>query len=332
MNLLKYLGNLSRSDPLYAYFCSDILPLFGVKRDAPDFTAYMIAGSKNVYLYESKEIRILGKFFGSERGRSNRSAQRHMEQEFNNLNHLRSLGFSGYPHYVPRPLGRNANLNFVLVEEFCYGTPLDAVISRSIRHGAPDLLFRKLTSLAFFLSSLHNRTVMDRQVEFWRECSYYDKIIEELRMDRLGEKEAQELYIIKEHWRERPEMWEDRQVLVHGDMTPSNVLFGDGLWVIALDLERLKAADRVFDLGRVTGELKHFFLQKTGDGMLAEPFIGHFLWEYSSHFPDTRGMFSSITLRNPFYMGLNLFRIARNSWLPRDYRARLVKEAIEILR
>jgi prepilin-type processing-associated H-X9-DG protein len=28
-------------------------------------------------------------------------------------------------------------------------------------------------------------------------------------------------------------MWEDQQVLVHGDVTPANILFGDGLWVIA---------------------------------------------------------------------------------------------------
>jgi len=60
-------------------------------------------------------------------------------------------------------------------------------------------------------------------------------------------------------------MWEDNQVLVHGDVTPTNILFGDGLWVIAIDLERMKRADRVFDVGRVAGEIKHFFMQHTGD-------------------------------------------------------------------
>src|ERR1039457_4730280 len=58
-----------------------------------------------------------------------------------------------------------------------------------------------------------------------------------------------------------------------------------GLSVIAIDLERMKCADRVFDLGRIAGELQHYFLQATGNKHSAEPFIGHFLWEYACHFP-----------------------------------------------
>lgn len=81
-------------------------------------------------------------------------------------------------------------------------------------------------------------------------------------------------------------MWQDQQVLVHGDMTPTNVLFGDGLWVIAMDLERMKTTDRVFDPGRVAAELKHAFLLHGGDDRQAEPFIGHCLGEYACRFPD----------------------------------------------
>ena len=50
----------------------------------------------------------------------------------------------------------------------------------------------------------------------------------------------QEFYWLKDRWREKDCMWEDNQVLVHGDVTPTNILFGDGLWVIAIDLERMK--------------------------------------------------------------------------------------------
>ncbi len=127
-------------------------------------------------------------------------------------------------------------------------------------------------------------------------------------------------------------MWDDRQVLVHSDVTPANILFGDGLWVIVIDLERLKLADRVFDLGRVVGELQHFFMQLAGDRWLAEPFIGHFLWEYACHFPDRDAAFAAITRRIPFYAGLNLLRIARNTWIGEGYSHRLVYEAREILR
>ena len=81
-------------------------------------------------------------------------------------------------------------------------------------------------------------------------------------------------------------MWQDQQVWLHGDATPANFLFGDDLDVAAIDLERMKRGDRMFDVGRVAGELQHAFMRDSGDRHRAEPFIGHFLWEYSCHFPD----------------------------------------------
>jgi hypothetical protein len=42
--------------------------------------------------------------------------------------------------------------------------------------------------------------------------------------------------------------------------------------------------------------------------------------------------FRAITRRIPFYMGITLLRIARNSWIDDDYRWRLVQEAKKILR
>ena len=181
-----------------------------------------------------------------------------MEREFNNLSHLRSIGFSGYPHYVARPLGRNASLNCVLVEEFCYGTPLDDFILRAIREGARETLFEKLTALAYFLATLHNRTATAERVDINRDCSYFDRIMDQLKnWGHIGWGEAEEFHRMKERWREKAFMWEDNQVLVHGDVTPTNILFGDGLWVIAIDLERMKPADRVFDVGRVAAEIKH---------------------------------------------------------------------------
>jgi hypothetical protein len=104
------------------------------------------------------------------------------------------------------------------------------------------------------------------------------------------------------------------------------------LSVIAIDLERMKRADRVFDLGRIAGELQHIFLQATGNKHAAEPFIGHFLWEYACHFPDRERAFRSITGRVPFQMALTLLRIARNSWVNFAHRRQLVEEAKIILR
>ena len=105
---------------------------------------------------------VIGKFFSGLTGRSPETACHHMEREFNNLHHLRSIGFTGYPHYITRPLGRNAGLDCVLIEEFCYGTPLDTFIVKAIREGEREALFQKLTALAYFLATLHNRTATQR--------------------------------------------------------------------------------------------------------------------------------------------------------------------------
>ena len=327
---VNYIGRLPKNDPMYGYLRDDICAHLGVHRNSADFRVYMMPASNHVYLYEDRhsQTRIIGKFFGGVLGRSPQTALHHMEREFNNLLHLRNMGLSGYPHYVARPLGHNANLNHVLVEEFCYGAPLSEFIVNAIRKGDGQTLFQKLTALAYFLATLHNRSAIDATVDFAEDCSYFDRIVERLQSQgRVGWDEAQQLYRLKDTWRGKAEMWEDRQVLVHGDVTPANILFGDGLWVIAIDLERMKRADRVFDVGRVTGELKHFFMQYAGDGRLAEPFIGHFLWEYACHFPDRHSAFESITRRNPFHMGLTLLRIARNDWIGGAYRRELLTEA-----
>ena len=119
-------------------------------------------------------------------------------------------------------------------------------------------------------------------------------------------------------------MWQDQEVWLHGDATPANFLFGRGMDAAAIDLERMKRGYRVFDIGRVVGEIQHSFMSATGDIDRAEPFIGHFLWEYSCHSPDRHDAFRSITARIPYYMGLNLLRIARNHYIDHEYAGRLV--------
>lgn len=334
---MKYLGHLPADDPFYGYLHHEILPLLGsgVGSNTPEFRVYKLPASNQVYLYEDQrsQTRIIGKFFRGGPSHSPETASHHMEREFNNLNHLRSIGFTGYPHYVVRPLGRNASLNNVLVEEYCYGTPLADFIVEAIRKNARDILFEKLTALAYFLASLHNRTASDRTVDFNKDCSYFDRIVRQLaEAGRLGWEEKQAFCQLKDQWRTKACMWEDCQVLVHSDVTPANILFGDGLWVIVIDLERLRLADRVFDLGRVVGELQHFFMQEDGDKWLAEPFIGHFLWEYACHFPDRDKAFAAITRRVPFYSGLTLLRIARNTWISDKYSRQLLDEARKTLR
>jgi len=67
--------------------------------------------------------------------------------------------------------------------------------------------------------------------------------------------------------------------------------------VAAIDPERMKRGDRMFDVGRVAGELQHAFMRDAADRHRAEAFIRHFFWEYSRHFPDHLATFASVTAR-----------------------------------
>ncbi len=326
----QYIGHLPTHDPLHHYLQYDILPQLGQSDNSAQFRVFRMHGSNEVYLYEERhsQMQIIGKFFAG----NGTTAQR-MEQEFHNLHLLRSYGMAGHPHYVVRPLGCNGWLNNLLVEEYCHGQSLSTFITNAICHGQQYVLYEKLTALAYFLATIHNRTANGYGVNFHEDCAYLDRLIHKLRKKNfINDVDANEFYWLRERWREQPRMWEDQQVLVHGDATPSNFLFGQGLSVIAIDLERMKRADRVFDIGRIAGELQHFFLQATSNKYAAEPFIGHFLWEYACHFPDRDSAFRSISGRMAFQMGLTLLRIARNSWVTTDYRHRLIDEAKITLR
>ena len=329
-----YLGHLPHADPLHGYLQHDILPQLGVPPHNTEFRVFQSAYSSNVYLYEETHSRrrLIGKFYPAHHDHLGQSLGTG-RIEFNNLCFLRDMGFASSPHYVVRPLGFNAGLTGLLMMEFLDGAALGTVINDAIFLGQRERLFRKLTALAYFLATMHNRTAKDWPVTFSDPCDYMGRLITSLTTKRgMGEGHSSELYALRETWRSQGVMWEDRAVLVHGDVTPSNFLFGQGLSVMAIDLERMQWADRVFDLGRLCGELKHFFFQGIGDPAAAEPFIGHFLWEYCCHLPNRRDAFAAITKRVPFYLGITLLRIARNSWISPDYRLQLVQEAKQTLR
>ncbi|MDT5264128.1 MAG: hypothetical protein QOI90_754, partial [Mycobacterium sp.] len=195
-----------------------------------------------------------------------------------------------------RPLGVDPGINCVLALEFYAGEQFSEAISRSIHSHDDAHLFWRLKALGYFLATQHNRTANGRSVDFDADCGYFEQLVARLqRRQRIGIWDADELLWLQGLWRDRPAMWQDRQVWLHGDATPANFLFGHGLDVAAIDLERMKRGDRMFDVGRVAGELQHAFMAATGDSRRAEPFIGHFLWEYSCHFPDRQGAFASMT-------------------------------------
>jgi len=331
----RYLGHLPPGDPLDGYLRFDIAPQLGVNGTPLGFRVSQFTFSRDVYLYEEVggAFRVVGKFFPPGRRLAQGLVRPPTETEFHNLSHLHRLGLNTRPFRIARPLGYNPWLHHVLIVEHLDGQPLGEVIDQAIQQNRRHRLFRKLSALAEFLALLHNRTAGDWTVDFAGPCEYAGRLIESLVQKRgMARSEADELYGLREKWRNRSCMWEDRRVIVHGDVTPPNFRVGPGREVMVFDLERMTWADRVFDLGRMAGELKHFFMLATGDRWAAEPFIGHFLWEYCGHFPDRHEAFRSVTRRIPFYLGITLLRIARNSWVDWGYRRLLLEEAKENLR
>jgi hypothetical protein len=330
-----YLGHLSHDDPLHGYLQNDIQPQITGVSGRSTYRVFRLNGSNDVYQYEDRKTgtKLIGKFFLSSIRSDVQEAAIRLTLEFDNLSLLRGYGLAGYPHHVVKPLGRNYSMNALLVTEDCEGKLLSEVILEALQSGKHGKLYQKLTALAYFLSVFHNRTATEQGVDFNPACDYMDRLTERLlQISAIDVVRASELHGLRDQWRNQSRMWEDVKVLVHGDATPENFTFGDGLAVMAFDLERVMHADRVFDTGRIAGELKHFFMRATGNQGAAEPFIRHFLWEYSCHFPDRDRAFQSITGRTPFYLGITLLRIARNSWVEAEHRRRLIDEAVACLK
>lgn len=301
----------------------------------PAFRAFRLRGSNEVYAYEEKHslARVICKFYGPKFGWDRDRAAWTAHQEYECLERLRGYNLVGSPHHVIRPLGIDREINCVLALEFYSGEQFSNAIARSIYHGDDAHLYWRLKALAYFLATQHNRTANGHTIDFDIDCRYFGRLVDRLRRrHRIGAWDVDELLWLQDLWRDRPAMWQDRQVWLHGDATPANFLFGHGLDVAAIDLERMKRGDRMFDVGRVAGEIQHAFMATTGQIRDAEPFIGHFLWEYSCHFPDRDSAFQSITSRLPYYMALNLLRIARNDYISPDYGGKLVRQSKRLLR
>ncbi|MHC1789051.1 phosphotransferase [Solidesulfovibrio sp.] len=329
-----YLGHLAAADPLHSYLRDAILPQLTATDREPRWRVYRVSPASDVYLYEDKwtEAKVVGKFYARARGLNGSHAPQTAENERRNLEFARGLGLDALPDYVVRPLGVQAGLGDLLVIEHVLGDQLDTVIDAAVRDGRSDRLFRKLSGLARFFARLHNATAGPERVDFARTQGYYGRVVAYLEAQAgISARRADRLRELGQGYSARPAMWQDVAVSVHGDATPSNFLFGRGQDVYAIDLERMHRDDRVYDVGRLCGELKHCFLQLTGETDRAEPFIGHFLWEYAGFFPDREQTFAAVIARLPFHMGLTLLRIARNAWLDQGYRKRLVHEAKGIL-
>ncbi|HYB15202.1 MAG TPA: phosphotransferase [Streptosporangiaceae bacterium] len=331
----KYVGYVADQDPLHGFLGQITRDLMDAREPQQAFRAFRLSGSNVVYAYEEKYTgtKIICKFYGPRFAPDWDKAAVKARQEYEMLETLRRYHLIGSPHHVIRPLGFDRDINGVLALEYYSGEEFSHAIARATYHRDDAHLFWRLKALAYFLATVHDRTAIEVHVDFDADCTYFDTVAGRLRKaHRIGQDDVDELSALRDRWRDNPQMWQDQQVWLHGDATPANFLFGDGLDVAAIDLERMKRGDRMFDVGRVAGELQHAFMRDTGDRHRAEPFIEHFFQEYSRHFPDSQHTFESVKARAPYYMALNLLRIARNDYIDGYYGGRLVRQAKRLLK
>jgi thiamine kinase-like enzyme len=248
-------------------------------------------------------------------------------KEYTNLKFVRDkVGMKNDSFEIISPLGEKKEFSALLVTRKASGYLLDHYINRAIYEQRGQKLFQKLGYLAKFFARLHGNSRTETMISAELPQWYLNKILKSLRCELLDTNEVKAIEDRASRWWNRKNAFgQDVQVIVHGDATPTNFFFYRQN-VTGIDLERMMYADRCWDLGFVAAELKHHFLWRTGDKWSAEPFIGHFLWEYALNTGDT-GLFYTITSKLPLYIALGLMRMTRNAWLGEDYRKILVEEA-----
>jgi aminoglycoside phosphotransferase len=291
-----------------------------------------LSSQKPVYIFKenSKKIKVVGKCFKHDSVTPEKAWQK-AEREYRNLEHLQKLfGTNHDGCRIVRPLGKKKELSAMLVVEKAPGQLLDYYITNAIQTQQTATLFEKLSNLARLFVKLHRSSETNRPVSPDMPRLYLGQLLNTLAMGYLSPSDKNSIERYAGEWYRKPEVFDDREVTVHGDATPTNFLFHHRE-VTCIDLERMKQADRCWDLGFMAAELKHHFMWRTGDGWKAEPFIGHFLWEYAVNYGNGQ-LFYSVTRKLPLYMALGLLRIARNPWVSEAHRRNLLGEAMQCLR
>jgi aminoglycoside phosphotransferase (APT) family kinase protein len=322
-----YLGTLDHHDPLYEVLALRAYP----KTRYPVFHVHRMSGHHLVYRYSEQTTKssVVGKFFRVN-GANEHTLER-IKGEYRNLVRLRELGLAAPPYSVVKPLCREEKIGLAVAEEFVEGKDLDYFLRRAVYNGATRALKHALWRLASFLHTMHERSAGASIARHEDVGAYFQRIVGKLQRQGVIDRGQGTWFLEqRDRWLSAPFMMAE-EVIVHGDATPTNFIFRGWDDVVAIDLERMRRSDRVFDVGMVCGELKHAFLWRAGDRYASEPFITGFLNGYAQHFRRPDEAFREITRRVPFYMALTELRIARNNWLQWDYRKRLTWEAGECL-
>jgi aminoglycoside phosphotransferase len=321
------MNRLAAADPLARALRQLVETEAGFRPPAGEVCVEALPSSRQVrrFTFPGGDYAVVGKFFSAYPPRA--SSDLSLSREYALYLRLPALGLGNGGGLAPRLLGRWPERSLGLLLEAVPGPDLDHLVLKACVHHDPAPLFRGLEKLAHLLAFFHSRPFPACPVSPEPALAYLDKVMAQLlEAGLLTREDWLTLTNEREAWEARCQAFPDRQVLIHGDATPTNFLFPDGR-AVALDLERLRAGDRLWDLSWVAGELKHAWGWRTSDFGGSEGAIRHFFRMYLT----ATGLDPALTHRlfnlNPFYMALAELRIARNLYLTRDYRRELVAEA-----
>lgn len=292
-----------------------------------EVTQEPLPSSRPVFRFTSTQdgAQAVGKFFSAHPPQS--SSDRSLVREYGNYLRAAALGLTNGSGLIPRLVGRQPQMRLGLLLEAVPGPDLDQLLVRACVHGEAEPLYRGLDNLAGLLAFFHTRSLPETPVTPCPALSYFKKLCGQLQgLGLLSPEEGKALEEERWAWEGRLQEFPDFQVLVHGDATPTNFLFPDSR-VVALDLERLRSADRLWDLSFVAGELKNAWGWRTGNWAGAEAAIGCFFQAYLAALPGGPAVAPRLYCLNPFYMAMAELRTARNAYLTWDYRRDLIVEA-----
>lgn len=262
------------------------------------------------YEFEGENYSVIAKFHAEPTGwKKNYDPVKSMKREFKNLKIVEKI------IDVPRPLGMNRQFSCALVTEYVYGPPLYKYMKRE------NELYDRLTAIAHLLRKLHEST----RTNYHKEGDFYKfhQTLDQLGLDMHHRETFNQL--LGYWWYSDLLDWSSG-CMIHHDANPVNYIFKGGK-VYALDFESARLhANPVHDLGVMSAEIKHYFALHKGDANRAEPYIGHFLWQYSQNMEE----FRRITNALPFFMSLGLLRMARLRLDP-DNNAFIFREAMACL-
>jgi thiamine kinase-like enzyme len=295
-----------------------------MNRHAPAGSWEVARLSRAAYVYRDTATHwaAVAKFYIVKMGEK---AERYADREYSLTQQARESGLAEGPIRAVRPL---AHWRGVLFLEYVNGLTLEDIIT--VRSSRPGTLASSLDRTARLLRTLHTHSLQsDLAPDFHPPVTYARKIVEEL--VRWGVLKSDPvtrdgLLCSIERWAARDTMAQFAPVLIHGDATTTNFIFPGNGGVVAVDWERLYAADPAADLGRLMAEVSHSIRQHGGS--IAE--VVHYVNHLTNAYCDG-GEAEALLERARFYRASSTMRIARNGWVSRLDRATLVADALALL-